>query len=372
MLSEQEQIYKSSQLNSSKENEKSRSILSATKETYNMSVTQAKLNSKMLSSRDVMQLQRSIGNRATMQLLNNYINTSSVQKKEDENNISKVDNFSDQVKQKKENNTGLPDNLKYGVENISGMSMDDVRVNYNSDKPAQIGALAYAQGTDIHVAPGQEKHLAHEAWHVVQQAQGRVKPTMQMKDNVNVNDDISLEKEADVMGSKSINLYSQVENKENEVNSLVNGVYQKQKSGESGFQFADNEPKIRLTAQLRKGNSFIGKPIQLVNMLTMHGKRVGGGAKSAIDTGEEVDAVIESNNLGDLKDSADALRESIAIREAEGSLDPGHVERLEREQDWLSMLEEAIEPLQAEKSRKNKEKRDKKKPKISADGWTTV
>jgi len=50
-------------------------------------------------------------------------------------------------------------------------------VHYNSDKPAQLQAHAYAQGTDIHLASGQEKHLPHEAWHVVQQKQGRVKPT---------------------------------------------------------------------------------------------------------------------------------------------------------------------------------------------------
>ncbi|WP_218043744.1 eCIS core domain-containing protein [Flavobacterium gawalongense] len=70
--------------------------------------------------------------------------------------------------QKKENNTGLPDNLKAGIENLSDYSMNDVKVHYNSDKPDQLQAHAYAQGTDIHVAPGQEKHLPHEAWHVVQ------------------------------------------------------------------------------------------------------------------------------------------------------------------------------------------------------------
>ena len=105
--------------------------------------------------------------------------------------------------QKQENKTGLPDNLKSGIENLSGYSMDDVKVNYNSDKPAEIQAHAYAQGADIHIAPGQEKHLPHEAWHVVQQKQGRVRPTMQMKGKVNVNDDVSLEKEADMMGQKS-------------------------------------------------------------------------------------------------------------------------------------------------------------------------
>lgn len=107
--------------------------------------------------------------------------------------------------QKKENNTGLPDNLKSGVENLSGYSLDDVKVHYNSDQPAQLQAHAYAQGTDIHVAPGQEKHLPHEAWHVVQQKQGRVNPTLQLK-GVAINDNDSLEKEADLMGAKAMQL----------------------------------------------------------------------------------------------------------------------------------------------------------------------
>ncbi|PRC93457.1 eCIS core domain-containing protein [Solimicrobium silvestre] len=104
----------------------------------------------------------------------------------------------------KPNNTGLPDNLKSGIESLSGMNIDHVKVHYNSPQPAQLNAHAYAQGSEIHVAPGQEQHLPHEAWHVVQQAQGRVKPTMQMKGGVPVNDDAGLEKEADVMGSKAL------------------------------------------------------------------------------------------------------------------------------------------------------------------------
>ncbi len=103
----------------------------------------------------------------------------------------------------KPNNTGLPDNLKAGVESLSGLSLDDVKVHYNSTEPAQLNAHAYAQGTDIHVGPGQEQHLPHEAWHVVQQAQGRVKPTTQMKDGMGVNDNQGLEREADLMGARA-------------------------------------------------------------------------------------------------------------------------------------------------------------------------
>ena len=98
------------------------------------------------------------------------------------------------------NNTGLPDQLKSGIESLSGLSMDHVRVHYNSSQPAQLNALAYAQGSDIHLAPGQERHLPHEAWHVVQQAQGRVRPSLQMAGGLAVNDDTGLEREADVMG----------------------------------------------------------------------------------------------------------------------------------------------------------------------------
>ncbi len=103
----------------------------------------------------------------------------------------------------KPNNTGLPDKLKNGIESLSGMSMDNVRVHYNSSQPAQLNALAYAQGTDIHVGPGQEKHLPHEAWHVVQQKQGRVRATVQMK-GIIINDDSSLEKESDIRGEQAV------------------------------------------------------------------------------------------------------------------------------------------------------------------------
>ena len=101
------------------------------------------------------------------------------------------------------NNTGLPDDLKNGIESLSGYSLDDVRVHYNSSKPATVQALAYTQGTDIHVAPGQEKHLPHEAWHVAQQMADRVSPTTNINGML-VNDNAGLEHEADVMGEKAM------------------------------------------------------------------------------------------------------------------------------------------------------------------------
>lgn len=111
--------------------------------------------------------------------------------------------------QLKQNDTGMPDQLKSGVEQLSGMSMNDVKVHYNSSQPAQLNALAYAQGTDIHIAPGQEQHLPHEAWHVAQQKQGRVEATTQMKTGTPVNDDPGLEHEADVMGAQAMQVGAQ-------------------------------------------------------------------------------------------------------------------------------------------------------------------
>ena len=101
------------------------------------------------------------------------------------------------------NKTGMPNQLKAGIESLTGMDVSDVRVHRNSDKPAQLNALAYAQGDDIHLGPGQEQHLPHEAWHVVQQRQGRVHATAQMA-GVGVNDDEGLEREADLMGGKAL------------------------------------------------------------------------------------------------------------------------------------------------------------------------
>lgn len=94
------------------------------------------------------------------------------------------------------NRTGIPDGLKERVERMSGISMDPVKVHYNSPKPAAVQALAYTQGSQVYLGPGQEKHLGHELGHVVQQMQGRVKPTGTVN-GLPLNDEAALEHEAD-------------------------------------------------------------------------------------------------------------------------------------------------------------------------------
>lgn len=160
--------------------------------------------------------------------------------------------------QRKENKTGLPDNLKSGIEQLSGYTMDDVKVHYNSDKPAQLNAHAYAQGTDIHIASGQEKHLAHESWHVVQQKQGRVKPTTQLKDKTPINDASELELEADVMGARALQLkttenFNRLTTSNSSSHTLIQRMVQVGKVDNDGNEKNTNIKRSVLVAAVNKG-----------------------------------------------------------------------------------------------------------------------
>ena len=146
---------------------------------------------------------------------NSSISSAANQSKENSQNTLQSHSSIIQRKSKK---NGLPNNLKLGIESLSGHSMDDVKVNYNSSKPSDINAHAYAQGSNIHLSPGQEKHLPHEAWHVAQQKQGRVKPTKKIKGKFNVNDNEGLEREADKMGEKAIQMKSPLNLDEKNIN----------------------------------------------------------------------------------------------------------------------------------------------------------
>jgi hypothetical protein len=56
---------------------------------------------------------------------------------------------------------------------MSGHDLSGVQVHRNSALPASVGALAYTQGQNIYLGPGQDHHLPHESAHVVQQMDGR-------------------------------------------------------------------------------------------------------------------------------------------------------------------------------------------------------
>ena len=103
----------------------------------------------------------------------------------------------------------MPDGIRTKMEKAFNTDFADVKVHEGSEAPA-VGALAYTQQNHIHFAPGQFKPetsagqalLGHELAHVLQQRQGRVKPTTQVN-GVPVNDDPALEQEADRLGLKA-------------------------------------------------------------------------------------------------------------------------------------------------------------------------
>ncbi len=99
----------------------------------------------------------------------------------------------------------LPAELQAGLQQLSGQDVSSVSVHYDSPEPARYAAHAVTQGREIHVAPGREGDVPHEAWHAVQQLENRVKPTFEMG-GVPVNDSPSLEREADVMGARALHL----------------------------------------------------------------------------------------------------------------------------------------------------------------------
>lgn len=83
-----------------------------------------------------------------------------------------------------------------GAEDLSG-----VQVHYNSPLPSKVDAEAYTQGDHIYLAAGQERHLAHELGHVVQQRRGHV-PTTERIGGLSANTNPALEREADVLGQQ--------------------------------------------------------------------------------------------------------------------------------------------------------------------------
>lgn len=97
---------------------------------------------------------------------------------------------------------GLPTPLRAGIEALSGVALDEVRVHYGSSEPAKIGAAALARGLDIHLSRGAEPLLAHEAWHVAQQARGRASASASVG-GIAIDDRPALEHEAEVMGARA-------------------------------------------------------------------------------------------------------------------------------------------------------------------------
>lgn len=101
-----------------------------------------------------------------------------------------------QPKKKTADATGIPVPVKEDFEAAYQLSLDDVRVHYNSSAPAQLQALAYTQHPHIYIAPGQEKHLPHELGHMIQQKRHSIPATASVNGQ-SINDNPLLEADAD-------------------------------------------------------------------------------------------------------------------------------------------------------------------------------
>ncbi len=105
---------------------------------------------------------------------------------------------------------GLPAPVRSQMEDAFDFDFARVRVHEGNEAPA-VGARAFAQGNDLHFAPGQYDPsstgglalIGHELAHVVQQSEGRVPVTTQFKGAHDGNDDVSLEAEADLWGARA-------------------------------------------------------------------------------------------------------------------------------------------------------------------------
>lgn len=133
-------------------------------------ISKTKNNSNHKTINKILRLQQTIGNHAVHRLIQN----STIQPKLSINHSADSDNkvmrmpeygirrdYFEKISRQSEDETGqskfgsklyraqakmdappnknrIPDTLKSGIENISGMSMDDVKVNYNSSKPVQL------------------------------------------------------------------------------------------------------------------------------------------------------------------------------------------------------------------------------------------
>ncbi|MCU0288587.1 MAG: DUF4157 domain-containing protein [Acidobacteria bacterium] len=112
--------------------------------------------------------------------------------------------------QRPANPYGIPEPIKTHMENAFQTDFSDVTVTPNSSRAPHLGALAYTQGNEIHFAPGRynphtgtgQRLLGHELAHVVQQSEGRVRPTGTISGKP-LNDSPQLEHEADAYGNQA-------------------------------------------------------------------------------------------------------------------------------------------------------------------------
>lgn len=110
-----------------------------------------------------------------------------------------------------ETTKSLPGDVKAQMETSMGADFSGVKVHENSKQATQMGALAYAQGQDLHFAPGTfdtssqagKELIGHELAHVKQQSEGKVSANGSVGGQA-MNNDQKLEEQADQMSKNAL------------------------------------------------------------------------------------------------------------------------------------------------------------------------
>ncbi len=102
----------------------------------------------------------------------------------------------------------LPEEVQTKMENSFSQDFSNVNIHKDSSSAQDIHAKAYAQGNDIHFAPGEydpsskagHELIGHELTHVVQQKQGKVNSSTINRKSLAITQETEFEKEADEAG----------------------------------------------------------------------------------------------------------------------------------------------------------------------------
>lgn len=159
-----------------------------------------------LASRSLLQLQRQHGNRYVQRVL------AISRQGEESGEVSPEVEAG--IQRQHGGGQALERPVKSQMESAFGTDFSSVRVHANAEANKlneALNARAFTTGQDIFFRQGEyspnssqgKELLAHELTHTVQQMEGRVKPTTQAE-GVPINDDVGLEREADVMGKKAL------------------------------------------------------------------------------------------------------------------------------------------------------------------------
>lgn len=210
----------------------------------------------------------------------------------------------------------MPAQLREKMEDSFGHKFSNVAIHENSSKATNLNAKAFTSGNEIHFAPGEYKPnersgqelLGHELTHVVQQREGNIPATTQLK-GIGINSDQKLESEADQKGRTAAK-GTQVSKGSNKNTTVSNPVVQgfmmgsiskmlssTKKWAKGGLDFVKNKGKAAIDGGKNLLNKAAGS-LSIVSDITNFFKRAG----NAIMTIFQDPVGFIKNLLGAVKD----------------------------------------------------------------------